>query len=319
MTTVTNDKWENPLVALAHEAWQAVSPTLPRQVTDERLLNKAYDFCKKITATYSRSFYLASALLPWEERRSARALYAFCRVADDIVDNLDDDREVALRSWQRRALSEHPPNDDMVALAWSHSRSKYQIPIRYAEQLLDGVTRDLYQRRYESFEELTTYCYGVASTVGLMSMHIVGFQSEEALRYAVKLGVALQLTNILRDVGEDRARDRIYLPQNELKAFGVTEEQIFSGRIDRSWRELMNFQISRARKIYAEAWPGIALLDPSGRLAIAAAASFYAAILDEIEGNDFDVFNHRAYVSKWGKLRKIPRIWLKTKLIATLN
>ena len=156
-----------------------------------------------------------------------------------------------------------------MVLAWSHARSVYRIPQRYAEQLIDGVARDLRQTRYQTFDELAEYSYGVASTVGLMSMHIVGFRGPEAIPYAVKLGVALQLTNILRDVGEDYRSGRVYLPQAELATFGITEDQIAAGRVDDRWREFMRFQISRNRVLYKEAWPGIAMLDRDGRFAIA--------------------------------------------------
>jgi hypothetical protein len=179
----------------------------------------------------------------------------------------------------------------------------------YAHQLIDGVAVDLHIRSYHNFAALTEYCYGVASTVGLMSMFIVGFYSEHAIRYAVKLGVALQLTNILRDIAEDWKQGRLYLPQDELRAFGVSDNHLQHGIVDDSWRALMKFQIDRARRIYAEAWPGLAVLHPSGRLAIAAAATFYKDILSDIEARDYDVFRGRARVSKWGKIQRLPQLW----------
>jgi phytoene synthase len=252
-------------------------------------------------------------MLPPAERRAVRALYAFCRTTDDIVDRQEEDPLPALDEWRAHALSFHPPESNLVAVAWADARASYRIPQRLAEQLIDGVARDMVQRRYESFEDLAHYCYGVASTVGLMSMQIVGCQGEQAIPYAVKLGVALQLTNILRDVGEDWQRNRFYLPQGELRAFGLDEQDIADGVRDRRWRAFMQFQIARTRQIYAEAWPGIALLHPSGQLAIAAAAAFYRAILDDIERHEYDVFSRRAHVNSWGKLRRIPGIWLGTR------
>jgi phytoene synthase len=198
-------------------------------------------------------------------------------------------------------------------VAWTDTRTRYGIPQRYAEQLIDGLARDLHQTRYTTFPDLATYAYGVASTVGLMSMHITGFSGPEAIPYAVKLGVALQLTNILRDVGEDWQNGRVYLPQDELEAFGLTEADLASGRMDDRWQAFLRFQIDRNRQLYAEAWPGIALLDPDGKLAIAAAARFYEAILDDIEANDYDVFKRRAHVSAWGKLRLVPSIWWQSR------
>ena len=143
-----------------------------------------------------------------------------------------------------------------------------------------------------------------------MVMHIIGFSGPEAIPYAVRLGVALQLTNILRDVGEDWHADRLYLPQNELAAFGLTEEDIDVGRVDDRWRAFLGFQIARNRRLYAQAMPGIALLHPDGRFAIAAAAGLYRAILEDIEAHDMDVFTRRAHVSQWSKVRRLLGMWM---------
>jgi phytoene synthase len=218
-----------------------------------------------------------------------------------------------LAEWQRHTLAPTRPINDLIAVAWADTRSRYQIPLRYAEQLIDGVARDLHQTRYQTFADLAPYAYGVASTVGLMSMHIIGFAGPEAIPYAVKLGVALQLTNILRDVGEDWQAGRMYLPQEELEAFGLSEEEFSAGQIDDRWRAFMRFQINRNRQLYAEAWPGIGLLHHDGRFAITAAASFYRAILDDIEAHDYNVFNRRAHLSTWSKLSRLPGIWWQSQ------
>lgn len=309
MAVITNETWESPLVSLAQEAWQVVTPEQRRSKADAAAMQQAYDHCESITAYHSRSFHLASALLKPDQRQAARALYAFCRTTDDIVDDHQGNASALLQTWRERALSWHPPHHDLVAFAWADARGRYSIPQRYAEQLIDGVARDMVQNRYQNFEDLTTYCYGVASTVGLMSMHIIGYEDEEAVRYAIKLGVALQLTNILRDVAEDWRRGRLYLPLDELAAFGLSEADIEAGLVDDRWRAFMKFQIARARRIYEEAWPGIQMLHAGGRFAIAAAATFYRAILDDIEAHDYDVFSRRAHVSAWGKLRRLPTIW----------
>lgn len=313
MTLLTNETWEGQLLSLAQEAWQVVTPAQREERGDAAALEQAYNHCESITAYHSRSFYMASGLLQPEARRSVRALYAFCRTTDDIVDDSVGDAHNLLQTWRDRALSWHPPQHDLVALAWADARWRYTIPQKYAEQLFDGVGRDLVQNRYNTFEELATYCYGAASTVGLMSMHIIGYESEEAIRYAIKLGVALQLTNILRDVKEDWEHGRLYLPKEELQAFGLSESDIAAGVVDDRWHKFMKFQIVRVRQIYDEAWPGIYMLDRQGRLAIAAAATFYRAILDDIEAHDYDVFSRRARVSKWGKIRRLPLIWWQTK------
>lgn len=317
--------WENALLSLAHEARQqneVHSATALETSFDPTVLNQAYRYCETVTAHHSRSFHMASSLLPQDARRAVRALYAFCRVSDDIVDNTTTSdgveqsaaaRRQKLEDWRMRVMASTPPEDDPVAMAWTYTRLRYQIPTRYAEQLIDGVAQDLRPHRYASFEELAAYAYGVASTVGLMSMHIIGYRSSEAIPYAIKLGVALQLTNILRDVGEDLRNGRLYLPQDELDAFGLCEHQLQRGTVTRAWREFMKFQIERNRRLYAEAMPGIALLADEGRFSIAAAANLYQAILRDIETHDYDVFSRRANVSTLGKLRRLPQIWWQSR------
>lgn len=304
--------WERNLLELAYEALHFELPVKPASF-DKTLLDNAYAFCEHVTSANSRSFHLASALLAKGKRRAVRALYAFCRVSDDIVDRSPTDQAQLLEGWRQRATATHPPADDPVAVAWADSRLRYQVPIRYAEQLIDGVARDLHQNRYRSFAELAEYCYGVASTVGLMSMHIIGFAGEEAIPYAIKLGVALQMTNILRDVGEDWRTGRLYLPQDELADFGLSEQDldlgVAAGAVTERWRRFMRFQLTRNRDLYAEALPGICLLNRDGRFAIAAAADLYAGILDEIERADFNVFSQRAFVSSKRKLGMLPGIW----------
>jgi phytoene synthase len=263
---------------------------------------------------------LASSLLPSEKRKSIRALYAFCRMSDDIVDRaVTSDPESALSAWRSQALSQHPSDGDLVALAWADTRLKFAVPVRYAEQLLEGVASDLVNRRFKTFDELAAYAYRVASTVGLMSMHIIGYSGKEAVPYAVKLGVALQLTNILRDVGEDWRNGRLYLPQDEMVEFGVNETDIADGKVTQRWRRFMRFQMERVRRLYEEAWPGIAMLERSGRFAIAAAAGLYQAILDDIERHDYDVFTRRASVSALGKVSRLPDIWLRMQTLDDVN
>lgn len=305
--------WESRLLTLASEAWHVGAFVGNSPIADEKILQDAYTYCDRVTAKHSRSFYMASSLLPIEKRNAVRALYAFCRITDDIVDCQDGPVQEKLDQWHSRAFSNHPPLDDLAALAWADARLRYQIPLRYAEQLVEGVSRDMVQDRYATFEDLATYSYGVASTVGLMSMHIIGFSGAEAIPYAIKLGLALQITNILRDVGEDWRRGRLYLPQEELAEFGLTEDDIAAGVVDEKWRAFMRFQIDRNRQLYEEAWAGIAMLHEDGRFAIAAAAGLYQGILDAIEDNDYDVFNHRAYIGTWGKLRRLPGLWWRSR------
>jgi phytoene synthase len=170
------------------------------------------------------------------------------------------------------------------------------------------MAMDLAMVRYPTFEDLWLYCYRVASVVGLISMYIIGYQPG-AEGYAIKLGVALQLTNILRDVGEDARRGRIYLPQEDLERFGLTDNDIFAGHRDDRFRALMRFEIARADTLYNESWPGIALLNQDGQLAVAAASEVYRGILRKIERNDFDVFLRRAQVPLYEKLLILGSVW----------
>lgn len=310
--TLTAYPWEQPLLELANEAHHTSASTTSLGL-DAYLLEQAQSHCQALTKHHSRSFHMASQLLPPHQRQAVRALYAFCRITDDIVDHPDGNVNETLAEWRERALSWDPPTADLPAVAWANARSQFNIPRRYAEQLIEGVARDLHQTRYQTFDDLATYCYGVASTVGLMSMHIIGFESAEAIPYAIKLGVALQLTNILRDVAEDWKRGRFYLPLDELEAFGLSEEDLNHGRVDDRWRNFMRFQIERNRQFYREAWPGIAMLAPNGRLAIAAAAGFYRAILQDIEAHHYDNFNRRAHITQWGKIKLMPALWWQTR------
>ncbi|MFN8493416.1 MAG: squalene/phytoene synthase family protein [Caldilineaceae bacterium] len=308
--------WEHALLSLAHEARHTDLPVRELKV-EPQTLAQAYEYCESVIAVHSRSFHLASSLLPREKRRAVRALYAFCRTTDDIVDRGDDNEQERLAAWRRRIMLTNPPADDWVALAWTDTRLRYAVPVRYAEQLIDGVAKDLEKVRYQTFDDLAAYCYRVASTVGLMSMHIIGYAGQHAVPYAIKLGVALQITNILRDVAEDWRTDRLYLPQADLAAFGLGEEDIAGGaeqgEVTPRWRDFMRYQIDRNRRLYQEAMPGIALLDRDGRFAIAAAAELYSGILDDIEAHDYNVFSRRASLSKWAKLQRLPTIWWRSR------
>lgn len=315
---VQSHGWERRLIDLAQEALETQIAAALHGIFDDDDLSAAYRVCEQLTKGHSRTFMMASGLLPRAKRRGARALYAFCRVCDNLVDapQENSDPREALERWRYQVLHVQSAGDDPVAVAWADTRARYQIPWRYAEQLIAGVAQDLNKTRYGSFEELAEYCYGVASTVGLMAMHIIGFQDSRTIPYAVKLGVALQLTNVLRDVGEDWRNGRLYLPQEDLAAFGLDEQDVEAAVVDDRWRALMRFQLARTRQLYDEALPGVALLDSDGRFAITAAAQLYRSILDDIEANDFDVFLRRAHVTTWGKIAQLPGIWRLSRTIA---
>ncbi len=301
--------WENQLLALAGNVPHPRNHPIFSYWAGDASLREAYKQAGKITSQHSKSFYFASGLLPEEKRSAVRALYAFCRIVDDIVDESSDTaRDVQLGYWRKVVETASFADHDLIAAAWADTSARYHIPRHYALQLIDGVARDLRQIRYQTFEELATYCYGVASTVGLMSMYIVGFRSHEAVPYAIKLGVALQMTNILRDVGEDYRNRRLYLPREELALYGIQESEIAEGRVTDHWRQFMKFQIERTRQLYKESWAGVQMLEREGQLAVGAASVFYQGILDQIEGNDYDVFSRRASLSAWGKIARLPAL-----------
>jgi phytoene synthase len=282
----------------------------------------AYEACTGIIRQHSKSFYFSARLLPAAKRQGIMALYAFCRSSDDLVDNAHTNSDpytarqhatAALDSWA--ALNSQPiaQADNPVLVAWVDTRRRFGIPGALPEELLNGVRMDLTISRYGTWDDLWLYCYRVASTVGLMSMYITGADTMDAVPYAVQLGVALQLTNILRDVGEDAAAGRIYLPEEDMARFGYTEEMLLGGEVNRSFVNLMQYEIARARALYAAAWPGIAMLPADSRVAVAAAATVYQGILAKIEASANNVFTHRAHLSMAEKVRALPGIWWSTK------
>jgi len=236
--------------------------------------------------------------LAGEKRRAIWAAYAFCRTADDYVDTLAPhaQRLAALDAWEHELREAYAGRArDPLLIAFADAAQRFAIPIDPALDLLRGARRDITIRRYETYDELRDYCYLVASTVGLLTAPILGYR-DGALEYGIALGRAMQMTNILRDVGEDARMDRIYLPAEDLRRFGCSEEQILTSRLDDNFVALMRFQIERVRDMYAQAEPGIALLSAESRYTVRVALSLYRHILDRIEANGYDVFSKRAYV-----------------------
>lgn len=304
------ESWEPALIRLAREALRppALLPAPPPATQVE--LAAAYAYCERETARHSRSFSLASSLMPEPKRSAIRALYTFCRMADDAVDRPNRTEAYTWEWWMAQAMRPSAtPGHRLAALAWWDTCVRFDIPARAVDQVLAGVRCDFDRAVYPTFDELAHYCYGVASTVGLLSMHIIGYSGPEAIPFAVRLGVALQVTNILRDVGEDLNAGRLYLPQEDLDFFGVRRDDLTRGTITPAWRSLMRFQINRARELYAAAAPGIGLLHADGQWAVAAAAEFYRGILSDLEAHDYNAFTYRARVSGWGKLRRLPGLW----------
>ncbi|MBX2989907.1 MAG: phytoene/squalene synthase family protein [Bacteroidetes bacterium] len=271
---------------------------------DIQELHENYRQCRLYTRHYAKTFYFASHMLPREKRLAAYAVYSFCRYADEIADHgaamgnhvrarrrLDDLRN------QLKYVYNNSPAMDAKLLAFRDTVFRYAIPQDYFMDLLRGVEMDLEKKRFADFSELNDYCYCVASVVGLMMTKIFGVSDDSALRHAADLGTAMQLTNILRDVGEDYRRGRIYLPQDELATFGYSERELKDGVVNRNFKRLMEFQIDRARRYYESAEQGIPLLTNDGsRFCVRLMSTTYATILPKIEKNSFNVFTLRASV-----------------------
>ncbi|KAB5568407.1 hypothetical protein DKX38_002200 [Salix brachista] len=298
------------------------------------LLNGAYDRCGEVCAEYAKTFYLGTLLMTPERRRAVWAIYGMyvllsfslsvhlvplhlCSLwrTDELVDgpNAPHITPKALDRWEQRLgeLFEGRPYD-MYDAALSDTVSKYPVDIQPFKDMIQGMRMDLKKSRYKDFDELYLYCYYVAGTVGLMSVPVMGIapeskaSTESVYNAALALGIANQLTNILRDVGEDARRGRIYLPQDELAQFGLSDEDIFNGKVTEKWRIFMKGQIKRARMFFDEAEKGVAELSDASRWPVWASLLLYKQILDSIEANDYDNFSKRAYVGKAKKFASLP-------------
>ena len=277
-------------------------------------LQASYAFCRQLTRRTAGNFYYSFLVLPREKRRAMSALYAFSRLTDDLGDNSRpvDERRTALVDWRRsldRALDGEA--EGLVLPALVDTLERYGFSPAYLHDLIDGVEMDLDHVRYQTFDELTDYCYKVASAVGLCCIHIWGFTSDAALAPARKCGLAFQLTNILRDLKEDAAEDRVYLPQEDLRRFGYSSEELRQGLSSEGFKHLMRFEIGRAERLYQEAAELERWLEPDGKTAFGAMTGIYRSLLEEIKRLDGDVFRRRVRLSAWRKLRIASR-WLLT-------
>jgi len=289
---------------------------LDRVATQGRLEARGARVCRRITREYARTFYFASACLPRATRAHAYAIYGFCRWADNGVDDAKGRAEAADRLAEVRSAldlaysgGEAPPG----LLAFRRTVRERAIPRHLFDDLLDGMEMDLDIARYADFAALDRYCYRVAGVVGLMMTHVFGYRSRICWPNALALGTAMQLTNILRDVAEDYALGRVYLPQDELARFGVAEADLAEKKVDDHFRGLMRFQIDRARRYYAQADAGIPwLLGDSGRLTVRVMGRAYAGILGAIERQGYDVFHARARVSTPRKLATLAACQAET-------
>lgn len=275
----------------------------------------------------STSFHYSFAFLPREKRHAMNAVYAFCRRIDDIVDE-PDTRQDALQQKREKLLWWHAEleriygsapitggaNDRAISEMLRQAIVRFSIPKQYFHTLIDGCERDLRQTRYQTFEELKEYCYSVASIVGLICIEIFGYKHEQTRQYAINLGYALQLTNILRDVSEDKNRGYIYLPLEDLERFRYTEQDLNNEVYDERFIQLMEFQAMRAREFYHKART---LLPPDERLTMVASEimdAIYYRLLEKIQLKDYQVYRKRIHVSTVHKLITALRIWVSSKL-----
>ncbi|MDD5129314.1 MAG: phytoene/squalene synthase family protein [Candidatus Omnitrophica bacterium] len=282
-------------------------------------LQLGFQEAKKITKKFAKTFYLASLFLPREKKYASYTIYAICRLSDETVDNPDSlDQNKNLQELElkiSRAYSEKQIDDPLLA-AFSQTVNKYKIPQEYFNALLQGMHMDLEIKRYKDFSPLNEYCYRVAGVVGLIMLKIFGYKDNSAEVFAIKLGVAMQLTNILRDIKEDLARGRIYLPQDEMAKFNICEKQLLEGRIDKNFKDLLSFQIDRCRQFYDDSLQGVKLINSRfDRFVVLCMKEVYAAILKKIEENNYDIFTTRAYVSKPEKIRLILKILQERKYL----
>ncbi|MGF1478952.1 MAG: 15-cis-phytoene synthase CrtB [Cyanophyceae cyanobacterium] len=293
-------------------------------------IEEAYEYCRQITAKYSKTFYLGTLLMPREKRQAIWAIYVWCRRTDELVDGPQSRFTTleTLERWEEQLeaiFAGRPFTDPDVALVDTVNR--FPLDIQPFRDMIAGQRMDLHRCRYQTFEELNLYCYRVAGTVGLMSSDVLGIEQghrtapwnrqrhDGPVEEAIALGIANQLTNILRDVGEDAQRGRIYLPLEDLERFNYTEAELLKGINDERWKKLMRFEIERARTYYSQAESGIKALSADSRWPVWAALMLYQGILDYIEKNQYDVFNRRAFVPKPKKLLYLPIAWLRAQAL----
>lgn len=251
-----------------------------------------------------------------ERRNAYYAIYAFCRHTDDLIDDNEGNprlQRIMIRNWKKRFLEAYKMggSEDPVLNPFIHVMKKYRIPLRYPLELIRGVSMDISKKEYGTFTELRRYCFRVASVVGLMLMRTLGIENaRKSKRCAISLGIAMQLTNILRDVGEDARMGRVYFPKDELARFGLTIDDILSHRKTERLMRFLKFQVERARSYYQEAMQSIATIHSEVRMVIALASTLYREILTVIEENEYEVFAKRAYVNTYRKILLYARLVL---------
>ncbi len=270
-------------------------------------LRASYEHCRRLNAAHGKTYYLSTLLLPRGKRPYVHALYGFARYADEIVDDLASslsghEKAEWLQSWGSQVLADvaaghsaHP-----VTMALVDAVRRWDISTDHIEAFLASMRMDLTVTEYKTYDDLMGYMYGSAAVIGLEMMPILGHPgvpAEVVEPYAIDLGIAFQMSNFIRDIGEDLRRGRIYLPQEDLESFGVDREHLQRGVVDGPIRRLLAFEIARTREVYRNAAPGIRLLDPTSQDCIRTAFALYGAILDEVERADYRVLDGRVSVA----------------------
>jgi phytoene synthase len=273
-------------------------------------LAKSYAECKRLNAQHGKTYYLATLLLPPAKRPFVHALYGFARYADEIVDDLastlsDAQKAEALEKWGSSVIADikSGKSHDHIGAALVDTVKRFDIPISYFEAFLKSMQMDLTITQYQSYEDLMEYVYGSAAVIGLQMLPILGTLSDEAYVAAEKLGVAFQLANFIRDVGEDLDRGRVYLPLQELAKHGVTRQMLEARSLTPEIKSALKEQVARVRQLQAEASSGIKLLSPESRACIEAASELYCGIVDEVEKIDYEIFKKRAKTSTWRRVK----------------
>ena len=277
------------------------------------------DIAKEIAKKSNSSFYYAFNLLPPDQRDAMNTVYAFCRQTDDIVDEgsvADELKYEKLRKWRielEKSLNGH--SDYPIINKLSRTIQKFNIPLEPFFDLLKGMEMDLQRKRYITFDDLQTYCYHVASTVGLMCIEIFGYRHSSAKDFAINLGIALQLTNILRDIKKDAEKGRIYLPQEDLKKFNYNENDLLSNTFNENFQKMMKYQVERAREYFDDATACLNLEDKKAMFAARAMQHIYYRMLNKIVDADYDVYNNKIQISTFKKVGISLGVWAKYRLV----
>ena len=289
-------------------------------ITDPAL-RESYKECKRLNSLHGKTYYLATLLLPKSKRPHVHALYGFARYADEIVDDLTStlthqEKVDALQRWSEQLLQDisNGKSNDHVGRALVDTVQRFNIPIAYFEAFLHSMAMDLTVTQYETYDDLLEYVYGSAAVIGLQMVQVLGTvegKTSEALVPAEKLGIAFQLANFIRDVGEDLERGRVYLPMAELRSYGVSRDMLERRSLTPQIIEALKFQIGRVRDLQNEANLGISLLSPDSQACIRAASELYCGIVDEVEKIDYQVFTTRARTSTWRRARVALPAWFQ--------